>query len=52
MYRNCPHNPNKKMAPVNLVHEAYTVNDIAKNIPKINATLEDRKEGHQSLCWR
>ena len=41
LYINCPHNPTKKMAPVNMLQEASTVNDIARNIPRINASLED-----------
>ena len=48
LYQICPHNPNKKMAPINMVHEASTVNEIARNIPRINATLEDRHADHQS----
>ena len=48
LYRNCSHNPNKKMAPINMVHEASTINDIARNILRINVALEDRKADHQS----
>ena len=39
IYRNYHHNPNRKMAPVNMLQEASTINDIAKNIPRINASL-------------
>ena len=31
-----------------MLQEASTVNDIARNMPKINASLEDRKIDHQS----
>ena len=48
LYRNCPHNPNRKMPPMNMLQEVSMVNDLARNIPKINATLEDRKVDHQS----
>ena len=36
------------MAPINMLEEASMVNDVARNIPIINATLEDRKADHQS----
>ena len=36
MYRNYPHNPNKKMDPISTLQESSTVNDIARNIPRIN----------------
>ena len=36
------------MAPINMLQEASTFNDIANNITRINASLEDRKEDHQS----
>ena len=39
LYRNFHHNPNRKMALVNMLQEASTINDIARNIPKINASL-------------
>ena len=48
LYRNFPHNPNKKMAPINMVNEASTVIDMARNIPRINVALEDRQADHQS----
>ena len=35
------------MAPVNMLQEASTINDIAINIPKINASLEDKQADHQ-----
>ena len=40
LYRNCPHNPNRKMAPINMLREASTVNDIARNIPRKNIDLD------------
>ena len=36
------------MSPVNVLQEASTINDIAMNIPIINASLEDRQVDHQS----
>ena len=48
LYRNCPHNPNRKMAPLNMLQEASIVNDITNNIPIINASLEYQHEDHQS----
>ena len=35
------------MALVNMLREASTINDIAINIPKINASLEDKQANHQ-----
>ena len=48
MYRNCPYNTNKKMTPISMVQKYSTTNGISWNIPRINASLEDRKEHHQS----
>ena len=48
LYKNCPHNPNKKMAPISMLQEASIVNDIAKNIPRISVALEDKQADHQS----
>ena len=31
-----------------MLHEACTVNDLARSIPRINAALEDRQVDHQS----
>ena len=36
------------MVPLNLLQEASTVNNIARNIPKINVALEDHQEDHQT----
>ena len=36
------------MEPINMLQEASTVNDIAKNIPRINVALENRQTDHQS----
>ena len=36
------------MAPISMLQEASTVNDLARNIPRINAALEDRQPDHQS----
>ena len=36
------------MAPINMIQEDSTVNDIAMNIPRINVSLEDRQVDHQS----
>ena len=47
-FRNFPHNPNIKMALVNMLQEASSVNDITMNIPIINASLEYRQVDHQS----
>ena len=41
LYKNCPHNPNRKMDPVKMLQEYFNVNDIAMNIPIINVVLED-----------
>ena len=41
LYRNSPHNPNRKMNALNILQEASTINHIATNIPRINAALED-----------
>lgn len=30
------------------MEEAFIVNDVAKNIPRINTTLEDQNAEHQS----
>ena len=48
IYKNCPHNPNKKIAPINMLQEASTVNDLTINIHRINVALEDRHAYHQS----
>ena len=44
-YKNCPHHGNNEIA-ANL-QDASTIGDVALNIPKINATLEDRQEYYQ-----
>ena len=36
------------MDPVSMLQEASTVNGIARNTPRINASLEYRQEDHQS----
>ena len=33
---------------MNNMQEAFTVNDVERNIPQINLALEDRQEDHQS----
>ena len=35
------------MAPASMLQEAYIVNDISKNLSRINVALEDRQEDHQ-----
>ena len=49
LYMNCPHNPNRKMAPIRVLQEASIVNDIAGNITRKNDDLEDRQVYHQSI---
>ena len=39
------------MAPLNMLQENYTQNDIARNVPIINATLEYRQVDHQSIMF-
>ena len=48
LYRNCSQNPNIKMAPTRMLQEASTINDLARNIPRINVSLEDRQANNQS----
>ena len=45
-YRNFPHSPNKKISSIKMLQEASTVNDLARNIPRINVALEDQQEDH------
>jgi len=45
--RGCPHNP-ISVQNIQEIHEATTVYDIARNIPRISAALEDRQAEHQS----
>ena len=47
-FRNFPHNPNMKMAPVIMLHESSTVHYITRHIRRNNVTLEDQQEYHQS----
>ena len=42
LYKN-----DNKVPNVNNLQEASTVNDVVRNIPRINVTLEDRQENHQ-----
>ena len=46
-YINFPHNPNKKIDPLNMLQEDSIVNDIAINVPRINFSLEDWQAEHQ-----
>ena len=41
LYKKCSHNPKRKISPFNMLQEASTFNGIARNIPRINASLED-----------
>ena len=49
LLRHCPH-PN--ILTVQVLREATTINDVARNIPKISATLEDRQVDQQSTMGR
>lgn len=45
-YKNFPHRG--RTEPVANIHEASTMGDVARNVPRINATLEDHQEDYQS----
>jgi len=47
LLRVCPHN-RRSVQHIQVVHEATTVNDLIRNIPRISVTLEDTEEEHQS----
>ena len=47
MHRNCPLE-NESARPTYNVQEAETVGQVAREIPRIYAALEDRQEDHQS----
>ena len=48
LYINFPHNNNRKIATLNVLQEASVVNDVARNVPRINASLECQQPDHQS----
>ena len=37
---------------MNMLQKSSMVNDIARNIPRINASLEDKQEDHQSTMLK
>ena len=52
LYRNFPCNPNRKMAPISMLQEASTINDLARNITIINFSLEDQQAIINPPCWK
>ena len=48
LYRNLPHNPNRKITTWNVLQEDSTINDVARNVPRIKVSLEDQQADHQS----
>ena len=47
MHKNCPLE-NENATPAYNIQEAETVGQVAREIPRIYAALEDRQEDHQS----
>ena len=47
VYGNYPHVNDNKQTNVNNLHEASTLNDIARNIPQINVSLKDHQVDNQ-----
>lgn len=47
LLRGFSHNP-RSIQNIQVAHEATTVNDVSRNIPKISIVLEERYVEHQS----
>ena len=47
MFRECPHK-GEKVKIVHNVHQDETVEDMGKNVPRIYAALDNKKEEYQS----
>ena len=45
LLHDCPH---RTVQNIQVLREATTANDISRNISRINATLEDHQDEHQS----
>lgn len=45
MFRNCPYQKKESLI-VHIVLEASTVNDLSRNIPRINVSLENIQPEH------
>ena len=48
MHRNCPLE-NESVRPTYNIQEAKIVGQVAREVPRIYAALEDRQEDHQSI---